>query len=131
MKEKEQTFYIDCHLFQGSTRAPTDLEFECIAKALGTGTHLLVDKTSGVKKLILNINDKVRILNTLDEIDEYDGDDYYEEEEDWDGLGMGSSLSPDTITEEYKGDAIISDEAVYLCPPKFDRGDVQEITIDS
>ena len=123
-------FSITTYLFEGHTREPTEIELECVAKTLGAGTHVINDTHSGAKKLVLNINDKVRIVNTLDEIDEYDGDEYYEEEGEWDGDGMASYTPPDTVLKEYKGDALIADDAVYLCPPKFEEGDTKQIFID-
>lgn len=82
---------------------------------------------------MINIDDRIKTVNNLDQIDqydddEYDGDDFYSEGDEWEGDGMSSGgLSPDTIVKEYKGNAIVAQEAVYLCAPRF--GDAEQIII--
>ena len=57
----------------------TDLDFECAAKSLGEGKHVLIDSLSGLKRLVLRKGDMVIMPASGDVplLDEYDGDDYY------------------------------------------------------
>lgn len=71
------------------------------------------------------------MLDDLNDVDDYDGDaDIYDDCDDWDGDGMQGICTPDTIKSEYKGEARITEEAVFLCAPKFDNGEAEKITID-
>ena len=111
-KNEDSTFYINVYMAGGKETGPSLICFESVAKTLGPGTHLIVNKFSGVKKLIINVNDKIKMVDNLDEIDKC---------EQWIGdelLGDGDDT--DFILGEYRANAIIGQDAVYLCAPKLD-----------
>ena len=126
--DDSQTNYITLYDQKRSMKTPTDIDFECVARSLGSGTHLLVNRYSGLKKLVILNNDKIKILNTLDEVDDYDGDGmerHHSEDEEWDGDGMQGGNTADVIVSEYKGEAILKADMCYLKAPKFDQQDAE------
>ena len=65
-KNEDSTFYINVYMAGGKETGSSLICFESVAKTLGTGTHLIVNKFSGVKKLTVNVNEKIRIVDNLD-----------------------------------------------------------------
>ena len=68
-KNEDSTFYINVYMAGGRETGSTFICFQSVAKALGTGTHLIVNNFSAVKKLVLNVNQKIKIVDNLDELD--------------------------------------------------------------
>ena len=72
---------------------------------------MIMNKFSQMKKLILNVNNKCKILDDLDELDKC---------EQWIGDELlGDGDDKDSIVAEYRGKCVMSRDAVYLCAPNL------------